>query len=86
MNKLYFFIILTVFVIIIGTVLSVRVKSLRTLLPFTFGIFSFAISCYFWDASMWKSFAYAFAIIGVVLTLVGIGSSVRKIKKGHIRP
>ena len=86
MNILYFFIILSVVVIIIGTVLSVKVKSLRPLLPFALGIFSFAISCYFWDASMWKNFTYAFAIIGVVLTLVGIGSSVRKIKKGHIRP
>lgn len=83
MNKIYFFIILTVVVIIIGTALSLKVKSLRSLFPFALGTFSFAISCYFWDASMWKSFAYAFAIIGVVLTLVGIGSSVRKIKKSN---
>lgn len=81
MNKIYYFIILTIVVLIIGTALSVKVKSLRSLFPFALGIFSIAISCYFWDASMWKSFAYTFAIIGVVLTLVGIGSSVRKIKK-----
>lgn len=85
-NKIYYFIILTIVVLIIGTALSVKVKSLRSLFPFALGIFSIAISCYFWDASMWKSFAYTFAIIGVVLTLVGISSSVRKIKKDHIKP